>query len=334
MCTTCGCSEGDMRIEDAPQHASDQNPSHGHGHHHDHHPDHSQDHPPSHADKNHPNHEHLHIHHHDAHHHGHVHDHAHDHNHDDHPPAIHDEGPTHPRRIRLEQDILTENQRYADTNRTYFTAHGVLALNLVSSPGAGKTSLLVATLKALHDVPMAVIEGDQQTSQDAERIRATGTAAIQINTGKGCHLDAHTVGHALERLALPDGGVLFIENVGNLVCPAGFDLGEACKVVILSVTEGDDKPLKYPDMFAASQLMILHKTDLLPYVDFNVQQCLDYAHRINPHLEVLQVSSRTGDGLEAWLTWVKRRHQPVLQHYVEKLSARLASLQSRLQPIS
>ena len=167
-------------------------------------------------------------------------------------------------------------------SRRLFAAHGVFSLNLVSSPGAGKTTLLVRSIRDLAGrTPIAVIEGDQQTHLDTERIRETGVPAIQVNTGKGCHLDAHMVGHACERLRLPAGGVLFIENVGNLVCPAAFDLGEAHKVVVLSVTEGEDKPLKYPDMFAAADLMVLTKVDLLPHLRFDVERCLKYARRVN-----------------------------------------------------
>ena len=182
---------------------------------------------------------------------------------------------------------------------------GVFALNLVSSPGSGKTTLLVKTVEALQSrLPVAVIEGDQETSLDAERVRATGVPSIQINTGRGCHLDAHMVGHALEDLPLKRRSILFIENVGNLVCPAGFDLGEAGKVAILSVTEGDDKPLKYPDAFAASRLMILSKIDLLPHVDFDVGRCIGHARAINPDIAVLQLSAKTGDGMGAWIDWL------------------------------
>jgi hydrogenase nickel incorporation protein HypB len=183
----------------------------------------------------------------------------------------------------------------------------------VSSPGSGKTSLLTKTIELLKaELAISVIEGDQQTSNDAERIRATGVKAVQINTGKGCHLDAHGIGHALESLAPEDNSLLFIENVGNLVCPSAFDLGEAHKVVILSVTEGEDKPLKYPDMFAAADMMLLNKIDLLPYVDFDVAQCIDYARRVNPRIKVLQVSARTGEGMDLWLQWLKASHSVAL----------------------
>jgi hydrogenase nickel incorporation protein HypB len=244
--------------------------------------------------------------------------------------------------IRLEADVLGANDRIAAANRAHFAAHRVTALNLVSSPGAGKTTLLVASIQALRRrapaTDIAVIEGDQQTSNDAERIRATGVPAIQVNTGKGCHLDARMVADAFARLPLHDhqhdheyagdhgheqsrdhhhhdlGAVgaesarrlLFIENVGNLVCPALWDLGEAAKVAILSVTEGDDKPLKYPDMFAAARLMLLNKVDLLPYVDFDLVRCIEYARRINPAIAVIPVSATRGDGLDAWLDWIEQ----------------------------
>ena len=246
------------------------------------------------------------------------------------------------RALKLEADVLGENARLAAANRAQFAAHGVQAFNLVSSPGSGKTTLLVATLRALRErhprLPLVVIEGDQQTSHDAERIRATGVPAIQVNTGQGCHLDAQMVADAFARLHhhLPHhhhehhvhgaashphadhdrghdhgdeggGALLFVENVGNLVCPALWDLGERAKVVVLSVTEGEDKPLKYPDMFAAAQLMLLNKTDLLPHVDFDVERCIGYARRVNPAIEVLQVSARSGEGLDAWLDWLFAR---------------------------
>jgi len=268
-------------------------------------------------------HGHHHVHDHD---HTHPYDHAHVHFQTVTPPAA-----DTPRLLRLEQDLLAYNQGFADANRRLFEARGLLALNLVSSPGSGKTSLLARTLEALREaMPLAVIEGDQQTSRDADRLRATGVPAVQVNTGKGCHLDAHMVGHALEALALSEGGVLFIENVGNLVCPAGFDLGEAHKVVVLSVTEGEDKPLKYPNMFAAADLLLLNKTDLLPHLDFDVAQCLEYARRINPDLIILQLSARTGEGLTAWLDWLRDERRAVLRRQVEKLEARLTEARSRL----
>lgn len=216
------------------------------------------------------------------------------------------------RLIRLEQDILAKNDTFARVNRTLFTATGVLALNLMSSPGSGKTTLLVRTLNDLKSraagaVPMAVIEGDQQTSMDAERIRATGIPAVQINTGKGCHLDAQMVTQAVGTLSPAPKSVLFIENVGNLVCPAGFDLGEAHKVVVLSVTEGEDKPLKYPNMIAAADLVLVNKIDLLPYLQFDVARLVANARRVKPGVDVLEVSATNGQGLEAWYAWIDAR---------------------------
>ncbi|HAG95007.1 MAG TPA: hydrogenase accessory protein HypB, partial [Gammaproteobacteria bacterium] len=179
-----------------------------------------------------------------------------------------------------------------------------------SSPGSGKTTLLTRTLTDLKGkFPLAVIEGDQETSQDAERIRATGVNAIQVNTGKGCHLDGHMVGHALETLQPQPGSVLFIENVGNLVCPAAFDLGEAHKVAILSITEGEDKPIKYPDMFAAADVMLLNKIDLLPHLDFDVERCIEFARRINPAIQIIKVSAKTGEGMEQWYQWLTLNRQ-------------------------
>ena len=204
--------------------------------------------------------------------------------------------------IEIEENILAKNDAYAAQNRELFKAKGILALNLVSSPGSGKTSLLVETIKALQEkFQVSVIEGDQQTTNDADRIRETGVKAIQVNTGKGCHLDGHMVGHAVEHLTPEDGSILFIENVGNLVCPAAFDLGEAAKIAVLSVTEGEDKPLKYPDMFAASKIMILNKIDLLPHLDFDVDACINNAKRINPEIKVIQVSAKTREGFDEWL---------------------------------
>ncbi len=268
------------------------------------------------------------------------HDHGHEHSASDHHAHTHADARFHAsaaagsdagRLLRIEQDLLAYNQRFADANRRLFAARGILALNLVSSPGSGKTSLLTRTLEALRgEVPTAVIEGDQQTSRDADRIRATGAPAIQVNTGKGCHLDAHMIGHALDTLKVPDGALLFIENVGNLVCPAGFDLGEAHKVVVLSVTEGEDKPLKYPHMFAAADLLLLNKIDLLPYLDFEVERCLDYARRIHPDIAVLQLSARNGTGFDGWLDWLRAERRAVLQTQIEALEQRLTEARARI----
>lgn len=251
---------------------------------------------------------------------GHEHTHPHGHEHDGyhyHAPQGRDLhfglGPTHThvagmsqqRLVQVERDILAKNNGYADRNRRAFAQRALFVLNLVSSPGSGKTTLLTRTIERMkHTLPIAVIEGDQQTSFDADRIRATGVPAIQINTGKGCHLDAHMVGHALERLPALEDGLLLIENVGNLVCPAAFDLGEAYKVAILSVTEGEDKPLKYPDMFHAASVMILNKIDLLPHLRFDVEKCVDYARRVNPGIRVIRLSAESGEGMDEWVTWI------------------------------
>lgn len=240
---------------------------------------------------------------------GHVHEHTDGSLHYGHGPAgAHAPGMSQAQMVKIEQNILAKNDGFAERNRNWLAERGILALNLVSSPGSGKTTLLVRTIEALKSrVPVAVVEGDQQTSFDAERVRATGAPALQINTGKGCHLDAHMVGRALEKLAPSDNSVLLIENVGNLVCPAAFDLGEAAKVVVLSVTEGEDKPLKYPDMFAAASLMLVNKIDLLPYLNFPVDKAIEYALRVNPKLQVIQVSATTGAGFDAWLGWIDAR---------------------------
>ncbi|VAX06024.1 [NiFe] hydrogenase nickel incorporation-associated protein HypB [hydrothermal vent metagenome] len=272
MCTVCGCGEGESQIE-------------GHKHSHDHH-----------------------------------HDHTHEHQQDEHrhdygqgPAHAHAPGLSQARMVQIEENILGKNNEYATANRRWFSEHGILALNLVSSPGSGKTTLLTRSIDDLKQaLKLSVIEGDQQTANDAERIRETGVKALQINTGKGCHLDGHMVGHALQSLQPEDGSVLFIENVGNLVCPAAFDLGEAHKVAILSVTEGEDKPIKYPDMFHAADLMLLNKIDLLPYLQFDVEQCINYARRVNPNIKVLQVSATTGEGMSAWYQWIKATQQRVL----------------------
>ena len=209
--------------------------------------------------------------------------------------------------IALERDLLAKNDAVAAGNRARLAAAGTLALNLMSSPGAGKTTLLVATLAALaHRLPLAVVEGDQASDRDAARIRATGVPAVQVNTGKGCHLDAAMIARALDHGVAPAGGVLFIENVGNLVCPAGFDLGEAKKVVVAAVTEGEDKPLKYPDMFAVADLVLVNKVDLLPHVDFDVAEFAGNARRVNADVEVATVSATTGAGLAGWFDWIAR----------------------------
>jgi hydrogenase nickel incorporation protein HypB len=238
--------------------------------------------------------------------HAHEHDHHHDHGHEHAHHHEHDHGDGQSRIIQVEQDILSKNNAYAGVNRARFNAAGILALNLVSSPGSGKTTLLVKTIEQLKgELPVAVIEGDQQTSNDADRIRATGAPAIQINTGKGCHLDAHMVGHAADHLQPAPGSVVFIENVGNLVCPALFDLGEAHRAVVLSVTEGEDKPLKYPDMVASSQILLISKIDLLPHIDFDMEALVSNARKINPGIKVLKVSARTGEGMEAWANFIR-----------------------------
>ena len=302
MCLTCGCGSDEVHVEAVPD-------VHTH----------------THADGT--------VH-------SHAHDHGHEHGHAHTGADAAASGMTSPRLVQVERDLLAKNDAIAQRNRNWLAQHGIFAVNLVSSPGSGKTTLLVKTIELLAGrVPVAVIEGDQQTTFDADRIRATGAPAIQINTGKGCHLDAAMVETALARLAPEPDSVLMIENVGNLVCPAGFDLGEAHKVVVLSVTEGEDKPLKYPDMFHAASLMLLNKIDLLPYLTFDLQRCIADARRVNPAIEVLQVSATTGQGLDDWLAWIERgasagRRQPprdaaALQRRVAELEAQLARLQAR-----
>ncbi|GAA5182452.1 hydrogenase nickel incorporation protein HypB [Niveibacterium umoris] len=231
------------------------------------------------------------------------------------PAGVEIPGMSQARVLEIQEDILGRNDEIAARNRAAFARAGVLALNLVSSPGSGKTTLLVESLKRLADrLPLAVIEGDQQTDFDAQRIRETGVRALQVNTGRGCHLDAAMVEKALEKLSMPVSGVLFIENVGNLVCPSGFDLGEAHKVVFLSVTEGEDKPLKYPDMFAAADLMILTKIDLLPHLRFDVARCCDYARTVNPAIEIIQLSASSGEGMDVWLDWISSARESQALH--------------------
>jgi hydrogenase nickel incorporation protein HypB len=236
--------------------------------------------------------------------------------------------------VQIEQDILAKNDAYAAENRKRFDEHGIFALNLVSSPGSGKTTLLVRTIEALKgSVPVCVVEGDQQTSNDAERIRATGAPAIQINTGKGCHLDGHMVGHAIERLQPADDSLFLIENVGNLVCPAAFALGEHHKVAILSVTEGEDKPLKYPDMFRAADVMLLNKCDLLPHLDFDADLAEANARRVNPDLTIFRVSATRGEGMSAWLDWIGsglEAQRARRSETVAALKGRIAELERQL----
>ena len=307
MCTTCGCGADEVRIEGEPDphdhehvHADGTRHSHSHALHQG---DHEHWRAPTQLSSN-----------------AEAHSHA---------PGI-----SAKRVVQIEQDILAKNNAYARANRLRLTEHGIFALNLVSSPGSGKTTMLCRTITMLGDHPVSVIEGDQQTAQDAERIRATGAPAIQINTGKGCHLDAHMVGRAIEQLELPDDSLLMIENVGNLVCPAAFDLGEAHKIVVLSVTEGEDKPIKYPDMFRAASLMLLNKVDLLPYLSFNVEEAVEFAHRINPQLRVIRVSATSGEGMAEWLDYL---HEGMLaarlakSTTVEGLKRRIAELEQRLQ---
>ena len=312
MCTVCGC--GDSKLE----HSHDHEHGHGHGPHHHH------------------GHDHGHGHDHDHHHgHDHAHEHGHEHTHDLHYgkglAGVHVPGMSQARIIQIEQDILGKNDSLAARNRAFLADRGIFALNLVSSPGSGKTTLLCRTVEMLSGrFPVAVIEGDQQTSNDADRIRATGAPAIQVNTGKGCHLDADMVARACERLNPAEDSVLFIENVGNLVCPAAFDLGEAYKVAILSVTEGEDKPLKYPDMFAAAGMMILTKTDLLPHLDFDVDACVANARKVNPDIVVLRLSSRTGEGMAEWLAWIAEGRKRAITERIASLEAKLKAARESL----
>jgi hydrogenase nickel incorporation protein HypB len=287
MCTICGCSDTQevaYTVPGAPAHAHEHD---GHTHGHDHAHTHSHDH----ADP-------------------HVHDHVHSH-----AQAAAAHAAMHGRTIALEQDILAKNHLLAERNRGWFEGRGVLALNLMSSPGSGKTSLLERTIRALSDeVSICVVEGDQASTNDAERIRATGCAVIQVNTGTGCHLEADMLARGVQQLNPRPGSLVLVENVGNLICPALFDLGERAKVVILSVTEGEDKPTKYPHMFRACRLMLLNKIDLLPHVRFDVDRCIAHAREVNSDIEVLQVSAETGQGMEAWYQWLRHElaGQPTL----------------------
>jgi hydrogenase nickel incorporation protein HypB len=233
---------------------------------------------------------------------------THSHSHDTHSEASEIHAKIHNTTISLEQDILGKNNLIAAQNRGWFKGRNILALNLMSSPGAGKTTLLTRTINDLkQQLSISVIEGDQETTNDAQKIKETGCKVVQINTGTGCHLDASMIERGLEQLNPPLNSVVMIENVGNLVCPALFDLGEQAKVVILSVTEGEDKPIKYPHMFRAAEMMILTKIDLLPYVKFDVHRCIEYAQQVNPKMQIFQVSATTGEGLENWYSWLTQK---------------------------
>ncbi|MDH3321495.1 MAG: hydrogenase nickel incorporation protein HypB [Flavobacteriaceae bacterium] len=279
MCGTCGCGseENGIRIQnprDVKMHQDKQN-NHVHHHHHE------------------EGHAHGHSHSHD---HDHGHDHSHDHHHDHHHQTI----------LKVEQDILQHNEVMAARNRGFFDAKNIFALNLVSSPGSGKTSILERTLQDLkNDLSFYVIEGDQQTLNDANRIDALDIPVIQINTGKGCHLESDTIYDAVKKLDLKDHSVLMIENVGNLVCPSMFDLGENKRIVIISTTEGEDKPIKYPDMFHSSDICIINKIDLLPYLNFDLNKLKSYAKQVNPDLVFFEVSATTGEGMADWYQWLK-----------------------------
>ena len=301
MCVTCGCSD-DAEVKIINTETNEVaviSPQNEHHHHHTHN---------SHEDT-----AIAHSHNHDSHH-AHTHTlpdgtvvtHSHSHNSISEASQIHAQ--VHSTNISLEQDILAKNNLIAAQNRGWFKGRNILDLNLMSSPGSGKTTLLTRTINDLkHQLSISVIEGDQETINDAKKIKETGCKVVQINTGTGCHLDAAMVERGLQQLNPPLNSVVMIENVGNLVCPALFDLGEHLKVVILSVTEGEDKPIKYPHIFRASEMMILTKIDLLPHVQFDVQRCIEYAQQVNPQIQVFQVSAMTGSGLESWYEWLSEK---------------------------
>ena len=342
MCGHCGCGaragativnlqtgEATKLAREAEFGMSGQDRSHDRSHAHSHGQGHAHDHHDGHHHHNGHDHDHDHGHHHHGHHHhhhGHDHNHHHGHDHRDHDHAssdahghthhdgqMHDHGHHEPAGVvELEARILAKNDLLAARNRSWFAGREILALNLVSSPGAGKTTLLERTIRSLRDeLPLFVIEGDQATVNDGERIRHAGAPAVQVNTGTGCHLEADMVARGLAELKPTAGAVVMIENVGNLVCPAMFDLGEHARIVILSVTEGEDKPLKYPHMFRSAALMILNKTDLLPHLDFDVGRAVAYAREVNPDIEVIEVSARDGSGLDQWFGWIRRQTQRV-----------------------
>lgn len=272
MCESCGCSDGakatviNLRTGARTELGHDHHAAHPHGHAHHHHHDH-----------------------------GHSHDHDYDHHHEH----------SHSHTVELGQAVLQKNNELAARNRAWFAGREILALNLVSSPGAGKTTLLERTIKDLRDkYRLYVIEGDQATANDGERIQAAGAPAVQINTGTGCHLEADMVARALRELSPAFGSVVLIENVGNLVCPALFDLGERAKVAIVSVTEGEDKAAKYPHMFQAASLVIVNKIDLLPHLKFDIARCIDTIRAVNPGAEIIQLSATSGEGLDRWYRWI------------------------------
>lgn len=269
MCVTCGCNSVDHEVRIIKVDGTTVQHSHAHSHEH-----------------------------------GHDHDHSHEHHHHD---DGHEHSQHHFKEIDLEREILHKNDLLAERNKGYFEAKNIFAINLVSSPGSGKTSLLERTIADLKsEISFNVIEGDQQTTNDADRIAALNVPVIQINTGKGCHLDSEMIAKAVKELSPKDGSLMMIENVGNLVCPSMFDLGENSRVVIISITEGEDKPIKYPDMFYGSQVCIINKIDLLPYLKFDIEKLKDYAKKVNPNLIFFEVSAYTGEGMEAWYTFLKK----------------------------
>ncbi|MFO8066325.1 MAG: hydrogenase nickel incorporation protein HypB [Bacteroidales bacterium] len=309
MCTTCGCDQPDNTTRYTI-------PGEDHAHEHDHNHDHDHDHNHDHSHKN-EKHEHTHSH---THSHGHKHPHGHEHGesvkgahehehtHAHSHPHEHEHDHNNSRVVQLEQDVLAQNNLLAERNRGYFEAKNIFSLNFVSSPGSGKTTILERTINDLKkETSFFVIEGDQQTLNDADRINATGAPVIQINTGNGCHLDAEMINKAVKQIEVKENSVLIIENVGNLVCPAMFDLGESKRVVVISVTEGEDKPLKYPGMFNSADICIINKIDLLPYVDFNIDKVKEYALQVNHHLEFFELSAKTGEGMNEWYEWLKSK---------------------------
>jgi hydrogenase nickel incorporation protein HypB len=280
MCVTCGCNSDDNEVRILRVDGTTVPHSHAHYHGHEHH-------------------EHAH-----SHEHGHDHNHSHEHHHHD---DDHNHNPHSFKEIDLEREILHKNDLLAERNRGYFDAKNIFTINLVSSPGSGKTSLLERTIADLKsEISFNVIEGDQQTTNDADRIAALKVPVIQINTGKGCHLDSEMIAKAVKELSPKEGSLMMIENVGNLVCPSMFDLGENSRVVIISITEGEDKPIKYPDMFYGSQVCIINKIDLLPYLKFDIEKLKDYAKKVNPNLVFFEVSAYTGQGMDAWYQFLKK----------------------------